>query len=126
MGKRTWRKFREAAQKTRPTLLETTIGLDVVIPGEVLAYAIYQPLAKHSCLYANVPCWLFIACYVFAIHDALGIWNLHFSSLWHMFLQVQVVLLEQLSGIPITEKKEWQKSNFSSGCLQNQVQQLIM
>lgn len=35
-GKRTLKKFREAAQKTRPTLLETTIGLDVVIPGKVL------------------------------------------------------------------------------------------
>lgn len=33
-GKRTLRKFREAFGKTRPTLLETTIGLDIVIPGK--------------------------------------------------------------------------------------------
>ena len=33
-GKRSWHNILEAAGKTRPTLLETVYGLDVIIPGE--------------------------------------------------------------------------------------------
>lgn len=35
-GKRTWHNIREAAGQTRPTLLETVYGLDVIIPGKPL------------------------------------------------------------------------------------------
>lgn len=33
-GKRTWHNILEAAGKTRPTMLETVYGLDVIIPGK--------------------------------------------------------------------------------------------
>lgn len=33
-GKRSWHNILEAAGKTRPTLLETVYGLDVIIPGK--------------------------------------------------------------------------------------------
>lgn len=33
-GKRSWHNILEAAGKTRPTLLETVYGLDLIIPGE--------------------------------------------------------------------------------------------
>ena len=33
-GKRSWHNILEAAGQTRPTLLETVYGLDVIIPGE--------------------------------------------------------------------------------------------
>lgn len=33
-GKRSWHNILEAAGKTRPTLLETVYGLDVIIPGQ--------------------------------------------------------------------------------------------
>lgn len=46
--------------------------------------------------------------------------------MWYVFLQAQVVLLEQLSGTRIIGKKEWQRSNCSNGCLYNQIQQLMI
>lgn len=46
-GKRSWHNILEAAGKTRPTLLETVYGLDVIIPGKpIICAAVGQ--SRHS------------------------------------------------------------------------------
>ncbi|KAL3142995.1 hypothetical protein ABBQ38_003276 [Trebouxia sp. C0009 RCD-2024] len=50
-GKRTWHNIREAAGQTRPTLLETVYGLDVIIPGTggtARAALWYSPVRKEA------------------------------------------------------------------------------
>ena len=49
-GKRSWHNILEAAGKTRPTLLETVYGLDVIIPGEAYHFDYAQQVSAQPCL----------------------------------------------------------------------------
>lgn len=96
-GKRAWQQFVEAAGKTRPTLLETTIGLDYIIPGKLLQL---DGMTCALCTYGHVVS-RFAACCAF--------WTYHPNEFAD--LQAQAALPEQLCGIHQSAEKQWLKSS---------------